>query len=515
MRRFPLILLTLLLAACAAEPDALPTAAPTLPPPPEPLPLGEPVVGTLTTERPVARWGFAGTPGFLLVADAEGGPLNLALFAPNGSELATGAALDLSLPVAGAYILEVTLTAGTQANYTLTVAEKIIATPTPTLTPTPTPTPDPFINLGTSRAVLLEGQSVFGAFNAPGEAQLYTFQGEANTFVRVAMTRTSGTVDPLLTLHGPSGNPIAIDDNSGGDTAALLNGVQLPLTGVYGIIAGGGDGAGGYEMMFTRSDAAFPVAQDPADAALFTPTPAVILTPTTVPGINGNRLEPHIPVTGALGRPGAVDRYNIQANIGDTITIAARPLGGGLLPIIEITSPSGAVVARGDQPGPTGEVVVHSFEVPVTGAYIVFVSGSAETTGRYELSYGVGSTHSTVRMTEPAPDRTFEALMRREGVRHDWYIRLNAGDTITAGAASADGGFDPVLELIEPNGGRVLGDDNGGGGLDAQLFSVRVPTGGLYRLRVTAANPTQVGAYTLAWRYIEAVPTPTDRKSVV
>ncbi len=511
MRRVFFLLLVLLLAACGTADDELPTIAPTLPPPPEPLTLGDPVSGTLTLDQRIARWQFVGTPNLPLLIDLEGDDaLTLTLLDPTGFEIASGSALDLTLPLPGVYIVRVQLTAGEQADYTLSVAEKIIATPTPTATFTPSPTPDPFIDLGTTRAVLLEDQSVFGAFNAPDEGHLYTFEGTANTYVRMAMSSTSGGVDPVLTLYGPSGNAIAVDDNSGGGQAALLNGIQLPQTGVYGIIASGEGGAGGYELRFTRADNPFPITPDGADVGVvITPTPPVVLTSTAVPGVTGNRMEAYVPLSGALGRPGAVDRYTVQANVGDTFTVAARPTGGGLQPIIEMTSPSGAVVARGDVPDANGEVIIHSYEVPVTGAYVVFISSGAETTGRYEVSYGPGATHSVVRMAEADPDRVYEATMRREAVRHEWFLRLNAGDTINAGVGNADGVFDPVLELINPNGGRVVRDDNSGGGLDAQLFSVRVPETGLYRLRVTAADPTQTGAYTLAWRYLEAVPTPT------
>jgi hypothetical protein len=512
MRRLSFLLLVLLLAACRPTTDPLPTAAPTLPPPPEPLTLGDTVTGTLTLENRIARWSFAGTPGLPLLADVTGtgGTLGLALLDPTGTELASGTALDVTLPIPGVYVLRVQLTAGEQADYTLTVAEKIIATATPTLTPTPSPTPDPFINLGTTRGILVEGQSVFGAFNTAGEEHLYTFEGTANTYVRAEMRGTSGAVDPVLTLYGPGGNAIAIDDNSGGGTVARLNGIQLPQTGVYGIIASGEGGAGGYDLTFARADLPFPVTPDGADVGVvITPTPAIVLTPTPVPGVNGNRLDDHVPVSGALGRPGAVDRYTIQANVGDMFTVAARATGGGLQPIIEMTSPSGAVVARGDTPNASGEVVIHSYEVGVTGAYVIFISGGSETTGRYELSYGRGATHSVVRVAEPVPGETFETTMQREAVRHEWFLRLNVGDTISAGASSGDGAFDPVLELVDPNGGRVVLDDNSGGGLDAQLFSVRVPMTGVYRLRVTAADPTQTGVYRLAWRYIQAVPTPT------
>ena len=88
-------------------------------------------------------------------------------------------------------------------------------------------------------------------------------------------------------------------------------------------------------------------------------------------------------------------------------------------------------------------------------------------------------------------------------------MRLEQGDIISAAATTDAVSFDPVLEVVAPDGSVLFTDDNGGGGQDANVPSVRANTAGLHMLRVRGASPGQLGAYSLVWRYIEAAPTPT------
>ncbi|MEO0562747.1 MAG: hypothetical protein AAF125_11580 [Chloroflexota bacterium] len=525
MRRAPLINISLMaaivLAACDTTPPELPTIAPTLPPIVRTISFGLPVQDTLSPSEPTAEWAFDGVVGQAISVQVEGDGVSLTLLTDDRTPLAQGEGLNLELPETGQYLVEVRLTAGEGAGYSLTVDEfGATPSPAPTATPTvqvvvalPTPTPAPFEALGAIQAADIRSPAgTFGAFNEAGEQHVYTFDSAGNEFVRLRMERASGNVDPVLTLYTPDGERLAVDDNGGGGRAALLNGIALSEDGTYAVVASGDGLTGTYQLSFESSSVAFPVtpvnAQGDALSAAAT-EPPIVLTPTLLAGVSGNRLEDHQPITNTLERPGEVQRYIIQADAGETFTVGVRPLDGNLRPQLQMSSPSGAIAADVATIGPDGEVLIDPYNAPSTGAYVIFVTGADDTTGRYALSYGRGSTRDAVRRGETFPDRSYEAAMTRRAVRHEWFLRLNAGDMVSAAAASIDGRFDPVLTLVGPDGSRVIQDDNSGGGLDAQIDAVRAPATGVYTMRVTSSDPSVFGVYSLIWRYIEAAPTAT------
>jgi hypothetical protein len=77
--------------------------------------------------------------------------------------------------------------------------------------------------------------------------------------INVALNNTSGTLDPLLFLIGPSGVSIATNDDAvaGENTNSLIANLTLPADGQYIIIAthfGGlyGGTTGAYQLTLTQ-----------------------------------------------------------------------------------------------------------------------------------------------------------------------------------------------------------------------------------------------------------------------
>ena len=309
--------------------------------------------------------------------------------------------------------------------------------PPPTLTPPPSPLPDPFAGRGTRQSTITSTNPAFGAFNTAEERHLYTFQGAAGTFVRLGMQPTSGTLDPVLTLLSPTGQPLAFDDDAGGDRTALISGLQLPSDGVYGVQAWGSGLPGTYELTLATAPEPFPVTPvvDGTGAlpgTLPTEQP-VVLTPTVQAASSGQLFE-YSPIRGNLDRAGGVNIFQFEPRQDSVYTIGLQPLSEDFTPNIELMPPSGVIVADTSELGRDGELLIPGFIAESGDIHTLLITGLDGTTGEYILSYGLESTRADVRQAEIFPDRFYNAVMRRRAVRHVWYVRLEKGDMISASA---------------------------------------------------------------------------------
>jgi len=92
---------------------------------------------------------------------------------------------------------------------------------------------------GTAPILIAYGETVVGSIDNRLYEQAYVFDGQAGDVVTISMVSLDNTLDSYLVLYDayPSQNPLASDDDSGGNGNALINGYQLPATGRYYIVA--------------------------------------------------------------------------------------------------------------------------------------------------------------------------------------------------------------------------------------------------------------------------------------
>jgi hypothetical protein len=224
-------------------------------------------------------------------------------------------------------------------------------------------------------------------------------------------------------------------------------------------------------------------------------------------------------VRGEIDRAGDIGRYRVpitQAVSGgrEPITVGVVP-APGFIPQLELYNSAGGLVQAVNTLGFDGELLL-TIDPDATDEntlkndpFTLFVTGVEGSIGGYTVSYGRGGTRDEVRRGEIFPDRPYPAIQSRRAVRDVWYVRLNRGDVVTLAAVSSDGRFDPILEVVRPDGTLLIRDDNSGGGLDANIRSVQILQAGVHAVRILGADPLVTGAYSLIWRYVESAPTPT------
>jgi hypothetical protein len=531
-RTLVLLVLLMMAAACTSQPPSPDAQIPV-----RMLESWQSQQDTLAPQDALRDWRFNGQQGEAIRLRLEakaGGTITLTLRDPAGNPVAQGDDLSLTLPATGIYTIQIRLAAGDGAAYSLTLSypnqtppsftpsftpsltpsftltpsqtltpsltptftltPSQTLTPTPTLTPsntltpsqtltpsltyTPSNTPTPvYAPLGTLTGRLTLGASVDGSYLSPFERHIYTFSGTAEQVVTLSMSATSGTVDPVLTLFDPTGIALATDDNSGGSHAALLRDIRLSVSGEYIVQALGG-GTGGYRLSLQETA--------PPPIASPTPTPTPPLG-TVTPVAAVEQLGDHVLAVGMIERGGDFDRYFVEVNGGELLTVGVRPVpGSALRPRVEVYTPVGELMV-GTSLGADGQALIPGIGTIEAGKYGIFVSGDGRTTGAYTIAFGRGMTNIDNRRGSIPPENAVSGGSA-QAIRDEWTLTLNAGDVIDVQARGT------ALQVVAPDGTTAAS------GEDAVQFSAAQD--GDYLLYVTGI------AYQLTWSYLVTASTP-------
>ncbi len=512
MRRFVIVFMLLLAGCQALNPNSNALTLPN-----RLISLWESAKGHLNSADESQPFQFVAKKGDAISAHVLGaGTFRLMLQTADGTIVAQNAnPLAATLPDDGVYTLLVQASAAGDYELSLIYTDRpnpadYTPTPKPTEIVTPSATPPYYARFGTFIDELTDGQTADGTFDAPEEQHVYTFTAKARQYLGLYMERISGTVDPVVHLYSPTGDEVASDDNSGGNRAALLRNVELPVDGLYSIQTWGRGFAGNYRLVFNLVAGLIAVTPQFQPTATATPLAEEVLVPTLAPAVVGQALVDHIAVLGVIERKGDFDRYPIAVTQGQLMTIGVRP-DANFRVKLELFDPEGLLVATAtpSTSNAGGDALIPALMAAQSGTYVAFVTGEANSTGGYSIAYGVGFSHSETRRGETVPDQLYNGNIERRGLSEIWILDLNQNDVISAAASIGQGNLDPVLELIAPDGSLVAMDDNGGGNLDAQIASAIAPIAGRYHLRVSSANANGQGAYTLVWRIISRPPTAT------
>lgn len=521
MWRWFCIILLITLSACNSLSDSPP---PTVAQPIEVFTLQawETASGSLNTAQDRNEWQFFGRAGQVarlrLVSQNADVTMTLRL---RNQVLAEGATVELTLPEDEVYRVGVRLQTGTSGTYDIGLSYVGEANPNiaPTIAPivgVPTPTPA-YANLGEFISQLTESTQIGSLLTAESPEHVYTFQGEEGDIITVEMNRVAGTLDPTLFLYAPDGQPVAMDDNSGGNGNARLLNIRLPVGGLYSIQAQGAGFYGDYTLHFSTDEVAMNL------DIQATPEPTTIapfVIATVGPAIRDQRLEDHVPVIANIAREGDFQRFSFLANAGDVLTVSVRPYRDSMLrPQFEIFGADGNLLTTSNATlsAAGGAAFAAGIQIEESGSLILLITGEENTTGAFLVSVGKGTSTYDVFQGEVIANQQATGTIQGRGERHVWRIRLNPGDVITAAASPTGSGFDPVMELATAGGIVLYRDDNSGANNAALIEIAPITEPANYVLRVYDARGDAQGSYVLLWRYVNiaATPTPLPNKATI
>jgi len=538
LRYTSLIMLLLLLVACTSDQSTdeplptlaeLPSPTPTLIMPSSAtgrLAFWQTAQGTLTAPNQVDIWEFTGEADAAIRIGAVGEvpdiSFSIELQDVNGITLAQAENnLRYTLATEGDYRILVHLLDADFAEYEIGLAYTdrpnpniAQATPLPEVVGVPTPTPD-FGRLGTFISSIAYGETYDNIFTENRPQHIYTFIGSEGDLINAQLERISGNVDPVLILYDGEGNPLAMDDNSGGGRTALLRNVRLLADGDYSLRVTGAGNFGDYVLRFDEGEVE--VTPEPMILEEATPVP-----PFSTPPIrelrDDIRLADHVAIRGSLRRESEFRQYSFYAEAGEIVTLAAVPSDGSeVRPILEIYNPEGELVTTASTSASRfGGAWVAPFIAETEGAHLVFLTSENDTTGDYLLSYGSGTSWRDLYQQETQATDRIEGAISQVGNRDVWIMRLSGGDVISVAASpTVNSGLDPVIEVATQDGISLATDDNGGGSRSALIESVAIPTDGYYLIRLHDATGLQTGSYNIVWRYVNRAPTATPEPDFV
>lgn len=204
---------------------------------------GETIEGSFTSFPPPAVYRFVGHAGDVVsvrmtsslydvnmaVQDSAGNYIQTTYPGQNGSMGYENLILPFTLPADGTYAIQINNPSGSPGSYIVTLRNP----PLPTV---------PF------------NQPVTGSLSPDEPLQFYCFTGKAGDIVSVGLN--SGDFNAFLTLSpfGINDGTIRSDDNSGGNTNALIGPFSLPVDGVYLVVVRSNDGVttGNYSLLLDR-----------------------------------------------------------------------------------------------------------------------------------------------------------------------------------------------------------------------------------------------------------------------
>jgi len=221
--------------------------------------LDTPISGTIDDQHPAELYSFAGTAGtsidVSMTAQSTSLDPYLLVLDPKGREIVRDDDIDkdhhdaaihaLPIPETGTYVIVATRYGqdfgGSTGDFDLTVSSSAAES-----------TATGIFSQGTGYNSLLSG-----TLNANNSEQVYTFRAAAGDVISIQLTKTSGDLDPNLTLTDNLGTTIALnDDNLITDSLdAAIQGYIIPRSGYYSIIAArfsGSENSGDYRLKLAR-----------------------------------------------------------------------------------------------------------------------------------------------------------------------------------------------------------------------------------------------------------------------
>jgi hypothetical protein len=497
------------------------TATPPYQSPQIPIQYGATVEETISDEQPIVSYVFDATAGDQIVATAESvnGDLDpfLTLSTFDGTVLAsddnsagdTNAQISYTLPVADAYVLNVTRSSEAPGNTTGLFQLTLVQGPPPTTVPTAdnstigtddlgatqipppaeTSVPETTINTTDQRLQrVLVGSTVRGTLTANVNFNLYWLIGRANQEI-ILTPEPSSAFQPLMVLY--DNNFTEIFRGQPGQTIS----VTLNSDGIYFVAAATLRQGNGGQYTFTLTER---------------------LTAESETTEDRDELVYGDSVNGAISNINPTIRYRFRGGTGDAVTISMTSVSGDLDSFLLLVDASGTTIAQDDNSG-SGETNAQLIAtLPNDGDYFIIATRRGQeqgiTSGNFLLALASDAPPRPIPTAAPqipAEYADFDQIHYGDIVEDEISNALflnsvifygDVGDRIVIEMTAVDGNLDPFLILLDDQLIPLAENDDIVDGNQNSRLEFQLPRDGYYAIvatRYQQQEGTSTGNYEL------------------
>jgi len=325
------------------------------------------------------------------------------------------------------------------------------------------------------RGAIAAGTTVEGTLPVGGK-EIWTFEAKGGEYVTIALEAVNQEeLDTYLELydrerHTGEGNPLASDDDSGGNTNSLIADFPVEAAGTYYIHVSSYSGHGDYRLTLT-------IAAAPA---------------------GGGQLNYGAKARGTLPGRGR-HTWMFNGREGDEVSLAMNRVEGKIDPYLELYSPDGELLIADDDGGGEFDALIEYYVLPASGEYRVIASDVAGEPGSYELTLKRAQLEIRGRLSY---DQPAEAMLGA-GERHHWQFEGQQGDFVTISMLPTGKWWDTYLELFAPSGERLAGDDDSGTESSSAILEFELPATGIYRVLARGYEAGDTGTYRIIVERVE------------
>lgn len=340
--------------------------------------------------------------------------------------------------------------------------------------PAPTATPLPVFPI-------VPGSAIEGGITAARPLARYSFSADAGDIVSLRMEKTSGDLDPFLSLYGPDDELIQQDDDSGGSRNAEIN-VTLPRAGAYTVESGR------FQQDGAASTGTFRLALQIAGLTSTNPTDPLSQVPKfdlTPPPTLIAYQEPN---GGSLADDAATAYFALGGRQGDLVRIIMTTTSGDLTPRVDVLNAARVSIASSESQTRPVESVAYA-TLPETGWYLIEAGrrGGSGQFGLYAERVVAGN------VLTPGDAITGQFTPAAPTISYVFNARL--GDLMTANLFATDesSGVAPELRLLDVSFQSVAAAS----GSRFATLQATIPRSGTYILQASNRTPSAPGSFNL------------------
>ena len=313
------------------------------------------------------------------------------------------------------------------------------------------------------------GQVISATIGEDSYRHIYVFASQTDEVISISMSRLSGDLDPLLLLISSDGVILALSDDEGERTDALIEYALIPDAGRYFIIATRfgqehGTTSGDYTLLVERVGSS-----GSADRTL----------------AYGDQ------VLGEITSQTPLAFYFFRAQRGDVITVSMQRTSGSLDPYLDLATPDGIVLVSDDDgmsAGGTLDAAITNYTIARSGAYLVVATRFGREAGTTEGTFVLSVTQTPVEQLglQPGSARLIDYGMTVSGTIDDEvpvrYFRFEAerGDVIAITMERQNSSLDPFVRVLDADLTPLAEDDNSGTERNARIAALALPQRGTY-----------------------------------